>query len=233
MTKIAAIQPASMIDYPGKVSCVVFLAGCNLHCPYCHNPELALGHMPQPVDTLWLQEFLRRRKGLLDAVVITGGEPTLNPRLPGLCRQIKQAGFAVKLDTNGTCPDVIARLLDNGLVDYLAMDIKTLPGAYRPDFCSRDVRRALLQSIELLMTRAPDYEFRTTCVAPYIDAAVIEKIGSLVRGARRYFLQAARTGTCLDSGFFKPSGPGRPLPAGQLEQLKEILSAHVQECRLR
>ncbi len=233
MAKIAAIDPTSMIDYPGKVSCVIFLAGCNLHCPYCHNPELALGRMPQPVDVLWLQEFLRRRKGLLDAVVISGGEPTLNPDLPKLCRRIKQAGFCVKLDTNGTCPDVITRLLDEGVVDYIAMDIKTLPSAYRPDFCKHDLHQVLLQSLELLMSRAPDYEFRTTCVAPYISPETIAKIGPLVRGARRYFLQTARTDTCLDSRFFTPSGAGSPLSAGQMENCRQILSAYVEDCRLR
>ena len=233
MAKIAAIQPTSMIDYPGKVSCVVFLAGCNLHCPYCHNPDLARGRMPQPVDTLWLQEFLRHREGLLDAVVITGGEPTLNPHLPGLCRLIKQAGFALKLDTNGTRPDVVARLLDDGLVDYLAMDIKALPEAYHPGLCPHDPRQALMESIGLLMNRAPDYEFRTTCVAPFIDAAIIEKIGRLVQGARRYFLQPARTGPCLDENFFSPSGPGRPLDREQIEILQQILSAYVEQCRLR
>ncbi len=233
MAKIAAFQPTSMIDYPGKLSCIIFLAGCNLHCPYCHNPELAVGKMPQPVDFSWVREFLGRRKGLLDAVVISGGEPTLNPELPNLCRRIKQAGFAVKLDTNGTRPDVLENLLDAGLVDYLAMDIKTLPSAYRPDFCRPDPGRALLQSIQLLMARAPDYEFRTTCVAPYIDAAVIEKIGRLVRGARRYFLQPARTETCLQKDFFTPSGPGRPLEATEVEKLRKILSAYVADCRQR
>ena len=225
--------PTSLIDYPGKVSCVVFLTGCNLRCPYCHNPELALGQMPQRLSIKGLEKFLLSRRGLLDAVVISGGEPTLNPCLADLCLLIKQMGFSVKLDTNGTRPKVIEHLLEAKLVDYLAMDIKTAPETYKPYLCPQDLNQKLRESIFLVMSRAPDYEFRTTCIEPFINHSVIRQIGELVRGARSYFLQQARTGVCLDSSFFQPTGPGRALDNLQIKALGQILNKYVKTCNLR
>ena len=128
------LQKNSLIDYPGKVSCVLFLSGCNFDCPYCHNPDLAKDSSLCPVllDEKAVFDFLQRRKGFLDGVVISGGEPTLQKDLLVLCKKIKELGYLIKLDTNGSRPQVIKRLIDEGLVDYIAMDIKTDPFHYSP-----------------------------------------------------------------------------------------------------
>ena len=132
--RIGGLQKNSLIDYPGKVSCVLFLSGCNFDCPYCHNPDLVRGSLScHPfLDEKAVYEFLKRRKRFLDGVVISGGEPTLNKNLFRLCEKIKQIGYPLKLDTNGSQPQVIKRLINEGLVDYIAMDIKTDPLHYSP-----------------------------------------------------------------------------------------------------
>jgi len=132
--RFAGLQKNSLIDYPGKISCVLFLSGCNFDCPYCHNPDLVRGTLPQPayLDEKMVYDFLERSKAFLEGVVISGGEPTLKKDLIPLCEKIKQIGYSVKLDTNGSQPQVMKRLIDEGLVDYVAMDIKTYPFHYSP-----------------------------------------------------------------------------------------------------
>ncbi|MBR9981399.1 MAG: anaerobic ribonucleoside-triphosphate reductase activating protein, partial [Desulfatitalea sp.] len=127
---LAGLQKNSLIDFPGRVSCVAFVTGCNFACPYCHNPMLARGAYPQRITVPQLLDFLLPRRKLIDGVVISGGEPTLHPGLPDLCRAIRNAGMAVKLDTNGSRPAVLDRLIHLGLVDFVAMDIKTAPASY-------------------------------------------------------------------------------------------------------
>lgn len=202
------LQQNSFIDYPGKISCVLFLAGCNFKCPYCHNPDLALkpkdpvGCM-EVTENKTLFEFLNIRKGFLDGVVISGGEPTLQKDLPFLCRKIKQMNYPVKLDTNGSRPDVIQMLIEQGLVDYLAMDIKTAPDLY-PDYIHKNCHPDnIISSTRIIMESGLPYEFRTTCLSPIVTLPVIKTICRMIRGSDLYALQQFRETEVLDPGFFK------------------------------
>ncbi|MFZ7113420.1 MAG: anaerobic ribonucleoside-triphosphate reductase activating protein [Desulfatiglandales bacterium] len=207
---IGGIQKNSFIDYPGKISCVLFLKGCNFHCPYCHNPELVNGgHSPsllfQESDVL---EFLEDRKGLLEGVVISGGEPTLQKDLTLLCEKIRDLGYPLKLDTNGSRPEVLNRLVNRGLVNYVAMDIKTDPFGYAPHIVDHIDPNRIIDSIGLVMSSGLPYEFRTTCVRPFVDEKIIEKIGSHIRGARQYMLQEFHNqDRILNPAFFEGTSP--------------------------
>ena len=182
----------TLLDFPGHVACTVFLGGCDLRCPFCHNYELATGKVPPVMEEEELLAFLAKRKGLLDGVAVTGGEPCLHRDLPELLTRIRELGFAVKLDTNGTHPDMLREILERGLADYVAMDIKNSPGKYaftagmaaKPDFVS-----AVRESVRILMESGTDYEFRTTVVDELHEVQDFEEIGRWIRGAKRYFLQ--------------------------------------------
>ena len=187
---IQGLQKMTLLDWPGKVACTVFLGGCDFRCPFCHNSELLSGPMPVLMDQEGLLEFLRKRQGLLDGVCVTGGEPLLRPGLPGLLDGIKNLGFPVKLDTNGTHPDRLVRLWDQGLVDYVAMDVKNSPERYPetvgvPGLDLTPVR----DSVAWLLEGHVEYEFRTTAVRQLHDAASFQAIGRWLQGARRYYIQ--------------------------------------------
>ncbi len=207
---IHGLQKMTLLDFPGRVACTVFLGGCDLRCPFCHNFELIDGSAPALMDDTELLAFLEKRRGLLDGVAFTGGEPCLRRDLPELMRKIRDLGFAVKLDTNGCHPDLLAELLKQGLVDYVAMDIKNSPAKYAQTVGLQDNPAfsldAIRQSIALLIGGETDYEFRTTVVEPLHEAADFYEIGALIRGAKRYFLQCF---TDRDSvpyeGFSAPS----------------------------
>lgn len=231
--KFGGIEKSSLIDFPGKLSCVIFLTGCNYACPYCHNPNLARGATAcrEPMTESWVMDFLEKRKGFLDGVVISGGEPTLQEDLTDLCRKIKEMGYAVKLDTNGSRPGMIQDLLRDSLIDYIAMDIKTDPAAYVPCITRQSDAGAVLTSIRLLMESDIAYEFRTTCVRPLVDARVIDRISTLIQGARCYALQQFHDADMLDPAFF-----GDDVPAysnAELLGLKSIAEPRVHTCIIR
>ena len=194
--KIAGLQKMTLLDYPGKVACTVFLPGCNFACPFCHNAELLDGRIEPLMDEQELLAFLEKRRGILDAVCITGGEPTLQPGLGDLIRSIKELGYLVKLDTNGYRPAVLKQLADDGLLDYVAMDIKNSPGKYAETagIIAVDLT-AVEESAAFLLAGDLDYEFRTTVVAQLHSEDSVremaEWVGDLVPGrlAKRFFLQ--------------------------------------------
>jgi pyruvate formate lyase activating enzyme len=227
------LQKNSLIDFPEKMSCVLFLSGCNFNCPYCHNPDLAKGMpaTPFPLDEAWVCDFLDRHRGFLDGVVISGGEPTLQEELPALCKKIKQMGYSVKLDTNGSRPKVIEWLIDDGLVDYIAMDIKTDPFQYVPFIVKNYNPDHILTSIRLIMDSSLDYEFRTTCVKPIVDEKGIENIATLINGADFYVLQRFRPSSVLDPEFFR--GLGSEYDDEDLLSLKSIAESRVNKCAIR
>ena len=201
-------QKMTLLDFPGKVACTLFTGGCNMRCPFCHN-ALLVTELEQGNDT-WdeaeVLTFLRRRKGLLDGVCVTGGEPTLSEDLPALLRQIRGLGFAVKLDTNGTNPDMLEALAQEGLLDYAAMDIKNSPDRYAETCGGVDLLGPVKRSAALLMAGAVDYEFRTTVCAPLHTPRDMEELGRWLKGARRYFLQPfADSGALVGGGVSPPS----------------------------
>ena len=230
---LGGIQKNSLIDYPGKLSCVLFLSGCNFDCPYCHNPDLAKGCARCPFfdGEEQLFSFLDKRKHFLDGVVISGGEPTLQQDLETLCRRIKQMGYPVKLDTNGSRPEVLEKLLGQKLVDYVAMDVKTDPQRYAPAICRKKDPSAVLASIKLIMAEAPDYEFRTTCVRPLVDEGVVERIAQRIAGARLYALQHFEDGCVLHPEYFHHPHPG--FDQETLETMRDMAAPYVQRCSIR
>jgi pyruvate formate lyase activating enzyme len=230
---IGGIQKHSLIDYPGKVGCVVFLAGCNLDCPYCHNPQLTgePGSGPDRIAPEDALAFLAQRRGFLDGVVISGGEPTLHPGLPDFCARIKSLGYPVKLDTNGSRPQMLRRLIRAGLVDYLAMDIKTEPERYEGGIASRFDCSALLASLQLILESGLDYEFRTTCAKPLVTPGAIESIARRIQGCRRYCLQAFRENVILHPEFFGGADPACSVE--EMAHLRRIAEPWVQTCMVR
>ena len=168
----------TLLDFPGRVACTVFLGGCNFRCPFCHNSELLDGTEEQVMDDKALLSFLAKRKGILDGVCITGGEPTLKKELPQLLREIKALGYPVKLDTNGYRPEVLKALVEEDLVDYVAMDIKNSPDEYGKTvgLSKMDISR-IEESIRFLAKGTVDYEFRTTVVSQLHTKKSIEDMG--------------------------------------------------------
>ena len=204
---INGIQKLTLLDFPGRTACTVFLAGCDMRCPFCHNSELWTMDAPAAMDEEEFFGFLEKRRGLIDGVAITGGEPTLRTELPDFIRRIKDMGYAVKLDTNGRAPDMLGKLIGAGLLDYAAMDIKNDIERY-PVTCGRKDMDldAILESIDVLKTSAPDYEFRTTVVSQLHDNKSFENIARLIEGANNYFLQPfADRDTVKFSGFTAPT----------------------------
>ena len=199
---IGGIQKTSLIDFASKISCVLFAAGCNFDCPYCHNSELINGPFTS-IDIEEIVAFLEKRRSLLDGVVITGGEPTLQKDLPAFCEKMKSLGFLLKLDTNGSQPKVVRSLIKNKQVDYIAMDVKTLPDHYFPHIAQHTSAETILESIHLIRNSGISHEFRTTCVKPFVDTDIIQKIARLINGADLFVLQQAIIGdTVLHPEFF-------------------------------
>ena len=188
---IHGLQKMTLLDFPGRVACTVFLGGCDLRCPFCHNAELIDGTAEPVMDENELLAFLEKRKGLLDGVAFTGGEPTLRRDLPDLLRTIKSMGYPIKLDTNGMHPDRLKAMLDEGLLDYVAMDIKAGPENYAHTCGLEKIDlKPIDESIRLLMNAGIDYEFRTTVVDELHTVRDFEAIAGWIAGAKAYYLQA-------------------------------------------
>lgn len=210
---IAGLQKMTLLDFPGKVACTVFLQGCNFRCPFCHNSDLLGGSGPEGMTGEAFLAFLEKRRGILDGVCITGGEPTLQPELEQLLRDIKALGYPVKLDTNGSRPEVLKHLVAEGLVDYVAMDIKNCPARYAETAGMNPALFAPLEeSVRYLLSGAVDYEFRTTVAAQLHDADDFTAIGQWLTAldpqnqAKRFFLQCYMDrDTVLTTGLSAPS----------------------------
>ena len=175
---ICGLQKMTLLDYPGKIACTVFLGGCNFRCPFCHNSELFMGKPEKLMEDEDFFKFLKSRKGLLDGVCVSGGEPTLYPHLPEFLAKIKELGFLVKLDTNGSRPEVVKELVEKNLVDYVAMDVKNSPAMYARTVGLETMDLTPIEeSLRLLMKGSVDYELRTTLVAQLHTAASIQDMG--------------------------------------------------------
>lgn len=188
--KLHGLQKMTLLDFPGHVACTVFLGGCDFRCPFCHNFELIDGTAQPIMEDTDLFKFLESRKGLIDGVAITGGEPCLHKDLPELIRKIIKIGYPVKLDTNGYHPEMLKSILDEGLVEYVAMDIKNSEEKYDIT-CGIDGidMQKIRQSIGLLINSGIEYEFRTTVIREFHEKDDFVKMCGMIKGAKRYFLQ--------------------------------------------
>lgn len=189
--EIHGLNKLTLVDYDRKTACTVFTGRCNMRCPFCHNSTLVLDPSSQPlISTEEIFAYLAKRKGLLDGVCITGGEPTLQPDIAEFMQEIKDRGFLVKLDTNGSNYEVLKRLVDEKLVDYVAMDIKNSPEAYPRTVGIKNFDLSgVKKSVELLLEGRVDYEFRTTVVKQFHTAEEMSAIADWIKGAKSYFLQ--------------------------------------------
>ena len=226
--KINGLQKLTLLDYPGKLACTVFLAGCNLRCPYCHNSELISKDAPALMDGTEFLDFLSKRKGTLEGVCFTGGEPLMYPGLEDLISEVKSLGYLVKLDTNGCFPDKLKNLLAKGLLDYVAMDIKNSKEKYAQAAGIEGLSiNKIEESVEILKTSGIDFEFRTTVVAELHDESSFEGIGKWIESAPKYFLQAfADRDSVVFSGLHAPS-------AEDMAKYQEILAKYGIKASIR
>ena len=226
---IVGIDKLSLLDYEDKVSVVLFSQACNMRCPFCHNGAAILGASKEDeIDFNEILEFLKTRKGLIDAVVFSGGEPTLEPDLKVKIKAVRDLGFLIKLDTNGTNPEMVESLLDEGLIDYVAMDIKNCPNLYA-ETCGLKFINVdnIKKSISIIMAKAPDYEFRTTLVKEFHERMDYEAFLNLIKGAKRLFLQKFmdRDG-CIQKGLHE-------VDIIEANKLRDYLATGINEVTLR
>lgn len=222
------IEKISLVDFDDKVSCTLFTFGCNFRCPFCHNSSLVVGEDNSGLDFDEILNYLKSRKGIIDAVVITGGEPTIMPALKEKIRAIKKLGFLVKLDTNGTNPIVLKKLIEEGLIDYVAMDIKNSPQKYNNTCGLNNIDLGNINnSIEYLLENHVDYEFRTTLVKEFHELKDVEEIGKWIKGAKRYRLQRF-----IDNDHcIKPNL--REIEIKKAQEYRTILQKYIDDVELR
>lgn len=227
--KIYGLQKTTLVDYPGHVATTLFTGGCNFRCPYCHNGDLVIGLDDiEPYAMKDIFSHLQKRKGVLDGVVISGGEPTLQADLPNFIRQIKELGYLVKLDTNGTNPAMLRSLVEEGLVDYVAMDIKHSRAKYASiSHAADDSLESIAASVDYLKEGHVDYEFRTTLCKELHKETDMTAIGLWLMGAKAYYLQPYKESEqVIQPGF-------HPHDAATLESFVHILSAFIPKVEIR
>ena len=226
---VSGIEKMSLVDYDGLVCATVFTSGCNFKCGFCHNSPLVLDCKNLPIipeeDVL---NYLKKRKGILDGLCISGGEPTLQKDLPNFCKKVKDLGYKVKLDTNGTAPQLVKTLWGNGLVDYFAMDIKNDRASYNTiiDVNGFDTTK-IEQTVSFFLNNDVDYEFRTTLINEYHKEENIRNIGNWIKGAKKYFLQKFKDGgSCIQSHL-------SPVDENIALNFKELLKQYIPNTYLR
>ena len=226
--KIYGLQKMTLLDYPGRIACTVFLSGCDMRCPWCHNSELAEGKAPAVMTSEELISFLKKRQGMLEGVAVTGGEPLLREESLELLREIRALGFPVKLDSNGTHPDRLRRAAEEGLIQYCAMDIKNSPERYAETAGLSEIAlTAVRESVDFLKTGSIDYEFRTTAVKELHDERSFRAIAEWISGAKRYAIQKfTDRDTVPFEGFHAPE-------EAQIQAWAEIVRPHVRELLIR
>jgi len=233
---IGGLQKLTLIDYPDKLAATVFLAGCNFRCPFCYSSELVLPEKIKDQPKISEEEFfdfLETRQSLLEGIVICGGEPLINKDLPGFIKKIKKMEYAVKLDTNGSNPRMLKELIDNKLIDYVAMDVKAPKDKY-DDLAGKKVNiKDVERSISLLQGESQrgnvDYEFRTTIAPGLLKKEDIIKIASWLSGSKRYYLQNFRPDKTLEPKYEKI----KPYPDKYLLEIVKAVSPFFEDCRLR
>lgn len=230
--QIGGLQKVTLIDFPGRIAATVFLIGCNFKCPWCYSRELVLPEeiKKQPrISEKDFFDFLKERKGLLEGVVLCGGEPTINKELPAFIKKIRKAGFLVKLDTNGSNPKMLEKLINDNLIDYAAMDVK-LPRERYPEIFGKKVKIGNIEkSIKILKQGKIDYEFRTTVVPTVLNKEDILKIAHWIKPAKRYYLQNFRPEKTINPKFEKI----KPYPQEYLLEIQKAISPFFEVCQIR
>ena len=230
--KIGGLQKTTLIDYPGKLACTVFTLGCNFRCPFCYSSELVLPskikNQPE-VKKADFFNFLEERKGLLEGVVICGGEPTINKDLSGFIKKIKEMGYLVKLDTNGSNPSALKRLISNNLLDYVAMDVKAPKKKYRKITGIKINVDNVAKSINILKGSDLDFEFRTTVVPGMLDKKDIIDIVRWIGPGGKYYLQNFRAEKTLKKGLERV----KPYPSEYLSEIQKAVSPLLDLCQIR
>ena len=234
--RIQGLQKTTLLDYPGHVAATIFLGGCNFRCPFCHNMNIVDG-CEDAITEEELLEFLKKRAGVLEGVCITGGEPTINEELPELVKKIKNIDstktLLVKLDTNGTNPQMIEYLIGEGLVDYIAMDIKSSEEEYHKAIGvdnkkdSLSIISSVKESIDIIINSDIDYEFRTTIVKQLHDKNAIKGIGQLIKGSRKHFIQSFKDSEYVEDHSFSA------YDNDTLYQFADIMGQYVKEATVR
>ena len=228
--EFGGLEKFTLIDYPGKIACVVYTIGCNFRCPYCHNPELVDETVETKIKESEVLDFLDKRKDLLDGVVITGGEPTMHgDDLLCFMAEIKNRGFLVKLDSNGTNPDVLREAIDKKIVDYIAMDINSPLSKYERTVGRPVDALAIKKSIQIIMFSPVEYEFRTTIVKGMLSPEDIEEIAREIKGAKQYYLQKFVSTKILNPQFKKKV----TYSEDELKAIQERISNDVAYCGIR
>ncbi|RKY30548.1 MAG: anaerobic ribonucleoside-triphosphate reductase activating protein [Candidatus Omnitrophota bacterium] len=228
--KIGGLTKTSLIEYPGMISAVVFTQGCNFRCPYCHNPELVEPSLSNPkIPEDEVIDFLKRRKKYLEAVVITGGEPCLQEDLIDFIVKLKEIGYMVKLETNGSFPEVLSKIIERKLVDFISMDIKGPLDKYDIIAGVKVDISKIKESISLIMDSGIDFEFQTTVVKSMLEEKDFEKIGNLIKGAKSYVLQRFVPSKTLNPEFMKEE----TYSDEKLNEIKKIMEKYVLNCRIR
>lgn len=225
---IYGLQKLTLLDYPQKTACTLFTGGCNFRCPFCHNSNLVCGQFPEPIDENDLFAFLKKRAGILDGVCITGGEPLINADIKRFIIKIRSLGYLVKLDTNGSNPELLSSLIEEKIIDYVAMDIKNSKEAYSKTIGIKDFDLTpILKSVHILMNSGIDYEFRTTIVKEFHNEENITKIGEWISGAKRYFLQSfSDSENVIEKNL-------HPVEENQLKYWKDILKRYINFVEIR
>jgi len=230
--KIGGIQKFTLVDYPRKLGCTIFTAGCNFLCPFCHNSELVVPEKIKQLKLIPEEEvfsFLKERKKYLEGVCITGGEPTIHEDLPDFIKKIKEIGYLVKLDTNGSNPAMLQELIMARLINYVAMDLKAPKERY-PEVVGREIDVSLIEeSVKLLLNSNIDYEFRTTLVPNLLSKEDILKIAQWIKGAKKYYLQQFSGRKTIDPEFEKL----KPYPDEYLLEIQKAISPLFETCQVR
>jgi pyruvate formate lyase activating enzyme len=235
--KIGGLQKLTLIDFPGRIAATVFLMGCNFSCPFCYSSELVvpskMKNQPQLSQKVFF-DFLKERKELLEGIVICGGEPTVHKELPSFIKKIKKLGFLVKLDTNGSNPQMVKQLIKKKEIDYVAMDVK----APKKNYLSvigmsrgkgKGVVEKVAETVALLKSSDIDFEFRTTVVPGLLKKEDILKVAQWIKPAPKYFLQSFRPGKNIDPRFEKV----RPYPNEYMLEIQKAIAPFFETCHIR
>lgn len=229
---IGGLQKLTLIDYPGKLAATVFLAGCNYNCPWCYSSELVVPEKIKNQPKISEQdffEFLDIRKNLLEGIVICGGEPSINKDLEEFVRKIKERGYLIKIDTNGSSPQMLKRLIDNKLIDYVAMDVKAPKEKYNKLTGAESLVNNIDKTVSLLKQGRVDYEFRTTLVPGLLEKEDILKIAQWISGAKKYYVQNFRPEKNIDPKFEKL----KPYPEKYVLEIVKAISPFFEICQAR